>query len=208
MISLKFPDGSARDFESGVTGREVEEQIAKSLTKKAVAMELDGQLRDLYEPIARMSETLFSGDSPLSMAERQFLFTYVSNLNACQYCFGGHAAVVEALGVERAVLDAAIEDIDAAPVEARLKPLLRYVRKLNEEPTRVAQADADAVFQAGWDETALEHAIALCCLANFMNRLVEGHGVEGRPEEFAARAKLAVEHGYLKPFLMKTGREA
>ena len=56
MISLKFPDGSARDFESGVTGRDVAEQIAKSLAKKAVAMELDGQLRDLYEPIAQDAE--------------------------------------------------------------------------------------------------------------------------------------------------------
>ena len=51
MISLKFPDGSARDFESGVTGRDVAESIAKSLAKKAVAMALDGEVRDLYEPI-------------------------------------------------------------------------------------------------------------------------------------------------------------
>jgi len=51
MISLKFPDGSARDFESGVTGRDVAESIAKSLAKKAVAVELDGKLRDLAEPI-------------------------------------------------------------------------------------------------------------------------------------------------------------
>jgi threonyl-tRNA synthetase len=51
MISLKFPDGSARDFESGVTGRDVAESIAKSLAKKAVAVELDGKLRDLAAPI-------------------------------------------------------------------------------------------------------------------------------------------------------------
>jgi len=51
MISLKFPDGSARDFSPGVTGRDVAESIAKSLAKKAVAVELDGKLRDLAEPI-------------------------------------------------------------------------------------------------------------------------------------------------------------
>ena len=37
QISLTFPDGSARDFKPGVTGREVAESIAKSLAKKAVA---------------------------------------------------------------------------------------------------------------------------------------------------------------------------
>ncbi len=51
MISLTFPDGSARDFESGVTGRDVAESIAKSLAKKAVAVSLDDKLRDLAEPI-------------------------------------------------------------------------------------------------------------------------------------------------------------
>jgi len=51
MISLKFPDGSARDFESGVTGLDVAASIAKSLAKKAVAVSLDGTVRDIYDPI-------------------------------------------------------------------------------------------------------------------------------------------------------------
>ncbi|HXK53801.1 MAG TPA: threonine--tRNA ligase, partial [Hyphomicrobiales bacterium] len=51
MISLTFPDGSKREFKPGVTGAEVAESIAKSLAKKAVAVELDGELKDLAEPI-------------------------------------------------------------------------------------------------------------------------------------------------------------
>jgi threonyl-tRNA synthetase len=53
MISLTFPDGSARDFKPGVTGKEVAGQTAKSLEKNAVAVEIDGTLRDLSEPIER-----------------------------------------------------------------------------------------------------------------------------------------------------------
>jgi threonyl-tRNA synthetase len=56
MISLKFPDGSARDFESGVTGRAVAVSISKSLEKNAVAIEVDGNLRDLGEPIESDAE--------------------------------------------------------------------------------------------------------------------------------------------------------
>jgi len=51
QISLTFLDGSSRSFKSGVTGREVAESIAKSLAKKAVAVQLDGKTRDLAEPI-------------------------------------------------------------------------------------------------------------------------------------------------------------
>jgi threonyl-tRNA synthetase len=51
QISLTFPDGSKRAFEAGVTGKGVAESIAKSLAKKAVAVSLDGKLRDLAAPI-------------------------------------------------------------------------------------------------------------------------------------------------------------
>ena len=65
MISLKFPDGSARDFESGVTGLDVAASISKSLSKKAVAMVVDGKLRDLYEPLKADAEIrIITRDDP------------------------------------------------------------------------------------------------------------------------------------------------
>jgi threonyl-tRNA synthetase len=51
-VSLTFPDGSVRQFASGTTGRDVAESISKSLAKKAVAITIDGALRDLSDPIA------------------------------------------------------------------------------------------------------------------------------------------------------------
>ncbi|MEA3535080.1 threonine--tRNA ligase [Rhizobium sp. CC-YZS058] len=50
-VSLTFPDGSVRDYPAGSTGRDVAEAISKSLAKKAVAIALDGTLRDLSEPV-------------------------------------------------------------------------------------------------------------------------------------------------------------
>ena len=50
-ISLKFPDGASREFEAGVTGLDVANSISKSLGKKAVAIQLDGELADLADPI-------------------------------------------------------------------------------------------------------------------------------------------------------------
>ena len=56
MVSLTFPDGSKREFDSGVTGAEVAASIAKSLAKKAVAVSLDGKLKDLADPIESNAE--------------------------------------------------------------------------------------------------------------------------------------------------------
>jgi threonyl-tRNA synthetase len=47
MIDLKFPDGSVRQFEDGVSGRDVAASISKSLEKKALLIKLDGEVRDL-----------------------------------------------------------------------------------------------------------------------------------------------------------------
>ena len=50
-VSLTFPDGSVRAFDAGTTGRDVAESISKSLVKKAVAVTIDGTLRDFSDPV-------------------------------------------------------------------------------------------------------------------------------------------------------------
>ncbi len=51
MIALTFPDGSAREYNPGITGAELAASISKSLAKKAVAVSLNGALADLSQPI-------------------------------------------------------------------------------------------------------------------------------------------------------------
>jgi len=50
-IALTFPDGATRAYPKGITGAELAAGISKSLAKKAVAYALDGELRDLADPI-------------------------------------------------------------------------------------------------------------------------------------------------------------
>src|SRR6266851_2456875 len=51
MIDLKFPDGAARSFEDGATGRAVAASISPSLEKRALLVKLDGELIDLDRPL-------------------------------------------------------------------------------------------------------------------------------------------------------------
>jgi len=68
-----------------------------------------------------------------------------------------------------------------------------FVKKLTLTPTRMTQADAERWFAAGWDEAALHSAIAVCCLFNFMNRLVDAHGIEADRASFTERGRKHVE---------------
>lgn len=60
----------------------------------------------------------------------------------------------------------------------------------------MVQADADAVFAAGWGEAELHDAILTICLFSFMNRLLEGHGVKGNTALYAARGQALHDVGY------------
>jgi threonyl-tRNA synthetase len=53
MIELQFPDGAAREYPDGSTGRDVAQSISPSLAKRAALIRLDGELRDLDRPIER-----------------------------------------------------------------------------------------------------------------------------------------------------------
>ena len=47
MLTIKLPDGSARQYPAGTTGQQVAESIGKRLAKDAVALKLDGETTDL-----------------------------------------------------------------------------------------------------------------------------------------------------------------
>jgi alkylhydroperoxidase family enzyme len=103
-------------------------------------------------------------------------------------------------GVAPETIDGLIQDLTTAAIDSKLRPIFAFVKKLTLTPTRMTQADADAVFAAGWDEAALHSAIAVCCLFNFMNRLVEGHGIKADQASFTKRGRKHVEMGYVAQY--------
>ena len=48
MPTITLPDGKNLDFPKKVTGLEVAAKISKSLSKQALIMSVDGELKDLY----------------------------------------------------------------------------------------------------------------------------------------------------------------
>ncbi len=148
------------------------------------------------KPLIEYHEALLRGPSPLSVGERELIAAFVSGLNACSYCHGVHGATAKAFGVSEKLVSDLLNDVAQSQVDGRLKPILAFVKKLTLTPSRMTQADADAVFAAGWDERALHDAVSVCALFNFMNRLVEGLGIRGDAGYFLEASKRLSEHGY------------
>ena len=153
---------------------------------------------EIYGLWSKMSEALMNGPSPLTPAERELILAYAAGVAGCRFVCVAHSEVAYARGIPPGLVERLLEDPDKAPVEPRLKPLLAFVRRLAATPGEMTQADADAVFAAGWSEHALHDAIAVTARAAFMQRIVEGHGFVPMSRELAAkRARQRLEHGYV-----------
>jgi len=167
----------------------------RSLPAETTLLQVFKANPDPARHLLELHEVLMRGESsPFTPGERELIAAYVSGVNSCDYCHGIHTITAEAFGVPEGLLAAAVADLDSAPVDDKLKPVLAYVGKLTRTPSRVTEQDAEAVFAAGWDEHALHDAVLVCALFNFMNRMVEGLGIRA-DEAYATTSGLRLKEG-------------
>lgn len=170
----------------------------KKLPKDAKVFDAFGTWPNVYAQWNVVCQQILR-DTPsaLDAGQREIIGTFVSRLNRCHYCYSVHNSAVTAFGYEAGLVDALVDDIDGAKVDAKLKPILRYVKKLTLDHHRMVQADADAVFAAGWNDDDLHCAIAITCVFNFMNRFVHGLGIEEEASYTALAGPRLRDFGYL-----------
>ncbi|MEW6003767.1 MAG: threonine--tRNA ligase [Stygiobacter sp.] len=64
-IKIKFPDGSVKEFDKGVTPLEIAKSISNRLADEALVAKINGKLKDLNSPINEDAELqIFTFDSP------------------------------------------------------------------------------------------------------------------------------------------------
>lgn len=152
---------------------------------------------DQAVPLTELTENVMrSSDCAFSSKQRELIAAYASGKNDCTYCYNTHRATAEAFGVDENLLESLLDDIETSNVEEALKPVLRFVGKLTESPSRIVQADVDAVFDAGWDEDCFHCAVMICGLFNFYNRLIDGYGVRNTADFRQSRGAMLAERGY------------
>jgi len=149
---------------------------------------------DTSRAIAALHFEIMRRESAFTKGERELMASLVSALNGCRYCTGIHESAAEAFGIEAGLLAQLLEDIDTAAVDTRLKPVLHFVTKLTLRPAQMVAADTQALLDAGWDEKAVFDAVCVCAFYSFMNRYVDGTGLESAPEELRRMGRQLVAH--------------
>ena len=88
-----------------------------SLSANAGLAEIQAPYRDIWLLWGKFSQALMRGPGPLSIAERELVAAYVSDLNDCEYCFKDHAMAAEAFGIDADVFNNLMDDIDSSSVD-------------------------------------------------------------------------------------------
>ena len=158
-ITLTFPDGSSRSYESGVTGLEVATSISEGLARVAVAIGVDGETRDLARPI--------DGDATIQ------IYTLRDNEGWATYWHSSAHLMAEALqelypgvkfGIGPAIDKGFYYDVDlgdrqltADDLEAIEKKMMELAkRNVTFERREVPKEEAIAYFKEKGDEYKLE----------------------------------------------------
>ncbi len=148
-----------------------------------------------YLPFVQLLDNVMSCESEMTQAQREMVALYSSAVNSCNYCVGSHSSVLNSLGAQEDHVCSLAEG-SLAQVEDRMKEMLSFAQKLAVEPGKVVKADIDTVRAAGWSEQAIEDAICVVSTFAFLNRLVDGFGLEGNDAHFDQVGGMVSQQGY------------
>ena len=152
---------------------------------------------DFYGARAKaFTQEAMRGPSEWSVAERELMAAYVSTVNASVFCVGAHTATASRAYGDSALVAAALEDVETAPISEPLRATLRMLGRLTVDGT-VSTEQMRGVLAAGATASQVADALAVCAAFNLTNRLADAFGFAvPSAEGFESGAKYLLRRGY------------
>lgn len=159
MINIKFPDGSVRQFEAGVTPMDIAKSISEGLARNVLSAKVNGKMWDALRPVNEDAELqLFTWNDPEGKATMWHSSAHLM------------AAAIESLykgvkfGIGPAIENGFYYDIDPGDITLTEEDLVKIENKMMElakekqafERVDVCKADALKHFQDKGDEYKVE----------------------------------------------------
>lgn len=156
--------------------------------------------KDSAQPIRELTQYLLRGPNTLTEGERELIATVVSSGNQCNFCTTAHTAAADLLLGENETCERVKQDIDSAPLSARIKALL-HIAALVRESGKSVTADAIAkAKQEGATDLEIHDTVLIAALFCLYNRYVDGlaTALPADPAYFNVLAERIVHHGYTR----------
>lgn len=146
-------------------------------------------------PLNALAEVLLRGPSTLSRAERELIAAYVSRRNECVFCSSAHAAVSRYhYGPDRVLVDQVLDDLESAPVSAKMRALLGIAGKVQKDGRLVSSSDIEAARAERATDREIHDTVLIAAAFCMFNRYVDGLATWA-PEEQAIYDQIGIQLG-------------
>ncbi|MEV4060356.1 carboxymuconolactone decarboxylase family protein [Nonomuraea dietziae] len=150
-------------------------------------------------PLGELAEVLLRNPHSLSRGDRELIATYVSTLNHCKFCSSTHSEVSAAqINGGRALVDKVIDDLDSAPISAKLKALITIAGATTRGGHEVTESMVDVARQAGATDTEIHDTVLIAAAFCMFNRYCDGLAaiVPDDPAAYVGMAQMIINDGY------------
>lgn len=150
MIKITFPDGSVKEFEKGITGREIAKSISSRLAKEVLACGVNGQIYDVTRPITEDAEIILykwedeEGKHAFWHTSAHLLAEALQELYP-GIQFGIGPAIENGFYYDVDPGETIIKESDLPAIEAKMKALVKEKETLVRES--ISKADALEMFK-------------------------------------------------------------
>lgn len=152
------------------------------------------------KPLNELAEYLLVNETKtFSKAERETIANYVSFLNNCQFCSESHAAVADYHWKKPGFSKQVWENLETAPMDERLRTLLKIAGKVQKDARSVTKSDIDAAIKLGATERDVHDTVLIAAAFCMYNRYVDGLGTFAPPrgdQGYQQIGKMLGENGY------------
>ncbi|MPZ85829.1 MAG: carboxymuconolactone decarboxylase family protein [Actinophytocola sp.] len=163
---------------------------------------INGPMRyrpETAKPLNELAEVLLRGPHPLPAGERELIAAYVSGLNECTFCCSSHSAFAAAqLDEGMPLVDQVRANLDAAPVSAKLRALLRIAGAVREDGRKVTSELIEAARAEGATDLEVHDTVLIAAAFCMYNRYVDGLATlaPADPARYAQAAQRIITEGY------------
>ena len=150
MIKITFPDGSVKEFEKGITGKEIAKSISSRLAKEVLACGVNGQIYDVTRPITEDAEIILykwedeEGKHAFWHTSAHLLAEALQELYP-GIQFGIGPAIENGFYYDVDPGETIIKESDLPAIEAKMKALVKEKETLVRES--ISKADALEMFK-------------------------------------------------------------
>jgi uncharacterized peroxidase-related enzyme len=151
------------------------------------------------EPMGKLANLMLRTNEGLSMAEREMIAAYVSNLNDCFYCQQSHGAIAVCyLNGDEALVEQVKKDYEQADISDKLKALLSIAGSVQKGGKYVTEAQIEKAKESGATDKDIHDTVLIAAMFCMFNRYVDGLAANTPTDlsSYPLRAKQVATHGY------------